>query len=319
MFPAHHPEDIRSPIYFPGNLFKQPPQIMEWVDTTIENAKTTNKKILDALHYGAQSLILHVDPNHKMPFRLWLDAVFTDMIELSISLEEESPEVIHAIREIIPQSALIRLQRKNALQSSSVFLEPLQGSMEENANSFRFVYRINSTGSWASETADVFRLILHDLTYWTSQGLNQIDFLDNCILHYAPDAQYFKQLIQTRVLHLVWNNLWSAYTNNIVVSSTPYLECHIQQDEFVDPDQYIIRSSASALAASLTGIHTLCIHHLKNVEIAPFYHRINRNIHHLLNMESEMYKGTDPLAGSYTIDYYSRKWTEDIWEKIKKV
>jgi len=319
MFPAHQLEDRQDPVSLPNSLFEQPPQIMEWIDTTIDDAKTTNKKILDALNYGAQSLVLHVDPNKKMSFRLWLDGVLSDMVELSVCLDQESPEIIHAIREIIPQSSLIRLLRKNTSQPSSVFLEPLQGSMDETAKLFRYVYEIPSSGSWTSQTAEIFRLILQDLTYWASQGLNFIDFLDNCVLLFTPDTQYFKQIIQTRVLHLVWNNLWSLYTKSDGISSSSYLECHIDKDESVDPDQYIIRSSVSALAASLTGVHALCIHHLHEVDIPAFYNRIDRNIHHLLNLESEMYKGTDPLAGSYSLDYYTRRWTEDIWTQVSKI
>ncbi len=316
MFPSHHLEDRQDPICLPDSLFEQPPQIMEWVDTTLHDAKTTNNKILDALSYGVQSLVLHVDPNKKMPFRLWLDGVLSDMIELSVSLDQESPEIIHTVQEIIPRSSLIRLLRKKTSQLSSVFFEALQGSKDETANSFRFIYEIPSSGSWTAQTAEIFRLIVQDLTYWISQGFNQIDFLDNCILLFTPDTQYFKQLIQTRVLHLVWNNLWSLYTKRDNSCSSSYLECHIDNGEPVDPDQYLICSSVSALAASLTGVHTLCIHHLHQKDIPVFYNRIDRNIHHLLNMESEMYKGTDPLAGSYSLDYYTRRWTEDIWKRL---
>ncbi len=264
MFPAHHLEDRQEPITLPDRFFDQPPQIMEWIDTSYEDAKTINKKILDALNYGIQSVVLHVDPAKKMPFRLWLDNVLSDMIELSISLEQESPEIIHAVREIIPQSSLIRLKRKNTSLSSHIFLEALQGSIDETAGLFRFVYEIPSIGLWTAQTAEIFRLIVQDLTYWISQGFNQIDFLDNCILRFTPDTQYFKQLIQTRVLHLVWNNLWSHYTKSDIICSSSYLECHLDTDEPIDPDQYIISSSVSALAASLTGVHVICIHHLKS-------------------------------------------------------
>lgn len=317
MFPAHHIEDRKETIHLPDDLFEQPPRVGEWIDTTQWDAKTVNRKLLNSLTYGAQSIIIHLDPGQPMAFRLWLEGVFSEMIELSISSSQENPEIINSIREVIPKSALIRLIRKNTSQPSSVFFEGLQGSIEENLNSFRFIYEIPSGGNWTHQTADIFKLILQDLTYWSSQGYDVTDFLDSCVLFFTPDHQYFKQLIQVRVLHLVWNNFWSLYTKHNYHSSSSYLECHVMENKSVNPDHYLVHASTSALAASLTGVHFLFIHHLDDKVGPAFYSRIDRNINHILNLESDMYKGIDPMAGSYAIDYYTRKWVTDIWEKLK--
>ncbi|MEP6794874.1 MAG: methylmalonyl-CoA mutase family protein [Saprospiraceae bacterium] len=319
MMPTQHADDRQQSIRLPDRLFVQAPRIMEWIDTSVDDAKTINKRILDTLNYGVEYLVLYVDADKKMPFRLWLDGVLSDVIEIAVSLHQESPEIIHAVREIIPRSALMRLNRKNKGQSSSVFLEALQGSIDENAKSYRFIYEIPSTGEWTKQTADIFQLIINDLTYWTSQGFNRLDFLENCILKLTPDTQYLKQIIQTRVLHLVWNNLWNLTTNPKNISTSSYLECHILPDNMTDPDKYLIRSSTSVLAASLTGSHAICIHHFvdRNRPIPDYYKRIDRNIHHLLDMESEVYKAKDPLTGSYSLDYYTHRWTTDIWSRIQ--
>lgn len=319
IIPFHQHEDRKDDIILPNSLFDQPPKIIEWIDTTMLEARVINNRILNALNYGAESLILQIDTNDKMPFRLWLHDVLTDMIELSVCADQEAPEIIHAIKEIIPRSSLIRLQRKNHPQSSSVFFEALQGSLDETANTFRFVYSIPGSGSWINQTVKIFQLLLDDLAYWTSQGLNPTDFLESCILSYTPDEKYYKQVIQMRVLHLLWNNLWSHSIKGNHLSSSPYLECHIVNHTSVEPDQYLIQSSSSALGASLTGAHGFCVHHQASEDIPIFYQRIDRNIHHLLHMESEMYRGVDPLAGSYTFDFYTRKWTEEIWEKLKRL
>ncbi|MEO6131057.1 MAG: methylmalonyl-CoA mutase family protein [Saprospiraceae bacterium] len=315
LIPTLHAEDRQLSIRLPDSLFQQPPRIMEWIDTSADDPKTINLKILDALNYGVQSLVLQIDPEKKMPFRLWLDSVFDNMIELSVSLDVASPEIINIVREIVPDNTLIRLKRKSN-QLSSVYLEALQGTLEENAKSFRFVYEFPSGENWTAEASGIFQLVLNDLMYWTSQGFNQIDFLENCIILFVPDTQFARQLIQTRVLHIVWNNLWKQYTNAHGISSSPYLEIHLYPTDSADPNHSLIRSSVAALAASLTGVHSLCIYHIPGRTLPNYYSRIDRNIHHLLNMESEMYKGTDPLAGSYTLDCYTQRWTEDIWSKL---
>src|SRR6187399_2371600 len=135
----------------------------------------------------------------------------------------------------------------------------------------------------------MFKLILQDLKYWRSQGYDVNDFLDSCVLLYLPDHQYFKQLIQIRVLHLLWNNIWSFYSKHTNHCSSSYLECHIKDNKPINPDHNLIRASTSALAGSLTGVHSLYIHHLDEKEIPAFYSRIDRNINHLLYLESDMY------------------------------
>ncbi|HZV71684.1 MAG TPA: methylmalonyl-CoA mutase family protein [Saprospiraceae bacterium] len=315
MNPTLHEEDHPVLIRLPDVLFEQAPRIMEWINTSADDAKNVNQMILDALGYGAQSLVLNVETENKMPFRLWLDGVFTDMIEVNVSLDHESPEIIHAVREIIPKSALVRLNRNYIDQPSSVFFEALDGSMDENAKSYRFIYTIPSTGQWTKQTAEIFQLIKDDLQYWTSQGFNHMDYLENCILVLSSDTQYLKQLIQTRVLHIAWHNLWKHFTKKQECTSL-YLECHVHPAKTGDPDHHLIRASSSALAASLTGVHTLCIHHADGKLIPSHYPRMDRNIHHLLNMESEMYRGQDPLSGSYLIDYYTHRWTSDIWNRL---
>src|SRR4029078_13067347 len=75
IIPAQHKDDNIPCIKLRDELFSQPPRIMEWIDTSIEDPKAINLKILDALNYGVQSLILFVEAGNKMPFRLWLDGV----------------------------------------------------------------------------------------------------------------------------------------------------------------------------------------------------------------------------------------------------
>ncbi|MEP6648194.1 MAG: methylmalonyl-CoA mutase family protein, partial [Saprospiraceae bacterium] len=313
---TQHSEDKQQIVRLPDSLFEFPPVLMEWIDTLSDEPKIINHQLLESLNNGVQSILFHIDPEKKMPFRLWLHGVFTDMIQTSVSLLQDSPEIINHIREIIPGNALIRLKRNVSSKSSSAFLEACSGAKEENLNGFRFVYEIPASGVWTTRVAEIFRIILSDLTYWISQGLNPIDFMESCILQFNPDTNYCKQIIQTRVLHMVWNNLWIEKTKANRTPSYAYLELHIEPNLSEEPNKYLIRASSSALAGSLTGIHALCIHHIQDADIPSYYSRIARNIHHLLNMESEMWKGTDPLAGSYLFDYYTIRWTQDIWSKI---
>ena len=117
------------------------------------------------------------------------------------------------------------------------------------------------------------------------------------------------------MLQLLWLNLTKEERDKPDKQSN-YLECHISPRTNEPPEKYLIRASMASLAAFLTGAHALCIHHPETSSSTDFYKRIDRNLHHLLHLESGLPSGKDPLAGAYTLDHYTRSWTQRIWEKI---
>jgi methylmalonyl-CoA mutase N-terminal domain/subunit len=83
------------------------------------------------------------------------------------------------------------------------------------------------------------------------------------------------------------------------------------------PDAYLVRATSSAVAANVAGVSGLCIHHHEQ-PAGDHYRRNNRNIHHLLHMESGLPKQADPMAGAYAIDHYTAAWATAIWEKLDR-
>jgi methylmalonyl-CoA mutase N-terminal domain/subunit len=174
-----------------------------------------------------------------------------------------------------------------------------------------------STGVWDVHAAEVLNKLMEDLTEWTKLGYQPEAFFEKCILSLVADKSYFKQIIQARVLHLLRNNLKANFTEASTSITGNYLECHIYESDQESHDHFLIRAAMSGLAASLTGFHTLCIHHSNWKETPDHYKRTSRNIHHLLQLESSMYKGEDPLSGAYSIDYFTKAWTQKIWDALR--
>ncbi len=285
--PLHHKEDLdAAPPYLPDHLFKNAPALTECIDARNRTPEEINSEILLSLQNGVQSIILRIG-NAQVPFPKILDGVIEDFISISVE-----PEYASDLNETaIPPNLIVRL--KNG------------GIINENANT-RFVYDIPSEGSWIKEITEIFRNILQ---HFTEHGSSS-SFLEHCVFRYSADKDFLKQIIQTRVIHIVWQNILNVNGVNSDQNSV-YLECHIQPNGQTDPDKYLIQASSCALAASMTGVHALCVHPIEG-DVPRFYHRINRNIAHLLQLESEMYKDADPLAGSYAIDFYTRKWSSEI-------
>jgi methylmalonyl-CoA mutase N-terminal domain/subunit len=158
--------------------------------------------------------------------------------------------------------------------------------------------------------------MIDDLGQWIAYGMDPGTFFSQCILVLEASHSYFKHIIQSRVLHLLRNNLKEHFAAESANTDEHYLECHIESVQAESPDHFLIRASMSGLAASLSGAHALCIHHDENPVTPEYYERIHRNIHHLLNLESGMYKGKDPMAGAYDVDYHTRQWTQKIWDQL---
>lgn len=315
--PLIHQEDAPKEIVrLPNELFTTPPRIVESIFVEGCSAKEINDQILKALAFGAETIILEANSLDNLPVDVWLKDVHPEMIKVQIQPSSLSSNLSASLLAFLKKGLEIRIARNDKTDDglNKTLSDLTQAGIPLNA--LRFIYAFPSTGVWDDQATSKLTLFIDDLTQWKASGNEPQDFFERSLWKTESDPSYFKHIIQTRVLHLLWHNLMRVYNIESAAANNTYLECHIRETEKINPDKYLIRASMSALAASLTGTSSLCIHHLKGADIADFYKRTDRNIHHLLNMESNMYAGTDPLAGAYAIDLYTTEWTKKIWEGL---
>ena len=316
LMPLLHRDDVtEETVSLPISLFTQPPLIAEWISTSGQQATAINQQILDALRQDTHLLILYSSGNSSLFDAEWFNGVFQDLITISYQMEEFKESSFRLLEESGTRY-LLRINR----EASSPPLGKLIAQTDpylSGLGSLRFIYLIKSSGIWDVNTAGVLNRLVEDLTDWTNLGFQSADFFQQCILSLEADKAYFKHIIQTRVLHLLWYNLKAHLIQSTVEIPDHYLECHIYESTQESPEHFLIRASMSGLAASLAGSHTVCIHHSSREETPDLYKRANRNIHHLLQLESAMYKGVDPMSGAISIDYYTRSWTQKIWNALR--
>lgn len=301
-------------VCLPAALFTRVPVIAEYIITGSAASAMVNHKILQALKQGVQYIILQTPASSSRFDEAWLTGVHREMIEVAIQPAMSGHEtIIPAIED--KYGALIRIERNNSPIPLSAILKP-SGTEDSRLDALRFIYHFPSSGVWDKATAKTFSTLLGDLNQWITHGYDTGAFFGKSIISIQADQSYFKHIIQTRVLHLIWNNLKLHFLGDVVSDSANYLECHIEPLDHEHDDHYLIRASMSALAASLCGTQMICIHHPAMNGNPEFYERIHRNIHYLLQLESDMYKGVDPLAGAYAIDLYTRSWAQNIWDTI---
>lgn len=317
LVPVMHPEDITfPPAILPPQLFKNPPSILEWINVRDENSSIVNASVLEALRYGAQVIVLYPKGPGMLPWDEWLQEVQLDIIEVQLAYNPNLGTPLAELLNHTPADIAIRIEMKQDSDHSIVDLISILRSNQINNNTFRFVYTFPSSGVWDYSIVEVINQIKTDLDHWMKAGLEAKDFFKNCILSTEADPMYFKQIVQARTLQLLWLNFKKHYVNAQFAQEGGNIECHIHPQSGEEPSRFLIRASMSGLAASMCGIQVLAVHHRTDGDVPAYFARINRNLHHLLHLESNMYKGTDPLAGAYAFDFYTHAWTERIWKQL---
>lgn len=312
IFPLHHADDLQGEnVVLPEQFFFSPPGIMEWIRTSGRNNESVRQQVHNALSFGSQSIVFEWDGIDTSDWDEWLKGVYSEMIDVSIHPSPIALDSLPSLTMDASHKIFLRLQRGD--ETSDVFIDRVH-ELKKPKLSLQFIYKIPDDSKWLDGIVRVFRTIQKDLSEWESRQQEKKEFLENIILLFEPDKTYFKQIIQTRTLQLLWLNFQKAEKK---ITSSP-IETHILNRDDIHPDQFLIHAAASSLAASLTGVGSLCIHHHGVKDYPGFYKRVNRNIHHLLQLECNMYRGRDPLAGAYTIDFYTKKWTSEILGQLVK-
>jgi len=309
LVPVHHASDSSTePIILPEQWFVGPPQIVESVEFKNTSVAEINKILLEALQYGTQSFLITNDHQPDIHSEEILEGIFPDMIQWHFYAHANAIHLFRSFSKLTPQNSFLRFQRKQHSSDLKSTLTEEYKIHPADISNLEFEYDFSSTGNWIESTIHVFQRLFEDKASWESMNTT-FSFFEKCILKLDADVHYFKHVIQSRVLQLLWLNLTHEHSSR--------LECHIKPKAGEKPEHYLIRSSLSALAATLTGTASLCIQHIQDAVVPNFYKRIDRNVHHLLHLESGLPGGMDPLAGAYTLDYYTRNWTERIWNQLQ--
>lgn len=316
-WPVLHSEDMEIEVVrLPDFLFNQPPQITEKISATTSSPEAVNQTILEALQFGTQSIILQIEASVENFNTQWIKDVRLDWITFQVEHVGISATQMRASLKIFPSAAFFRMMRGDQSKPLSSILSVENRTSETDIAVLRFIYLFPSEGIWTEKVITTLNALIDDLQQWEAVGFETSTFFNQCILIIEADQDYFKQIIQTRALHVLWQNLCHYFSNEAIPSTNGYMETHIEQKKNENPDLFLIRASMSALAASLSGTGSICIQPSLEDNTPLFYRRINRNIHHLLELESGMYKGVDPLSGAYSMDFHIKRWTTRIWDGL---
>ncbi|MEZ4950353.1 MAG: methylmalonyl-CoA mutase family protein [Saprospiraceae bacterium] len=145
-----------------------------------------------------------------------------------------------------------------------------------------------------------------------------LEFFQNLHIKVNIGTSYFLEIAKLRALRLCLANLQKAY--GLEAFQMPFLDVYFTpqvMDENANTN--MIKDTTMAMAAIIGGASRLTVMPANaNKETAsPFTRRIARNVQHLLAMESNFGKVSDPAAGSYYVEHLTNQIAEKAWSSLQ--
>ncbi len=137
---------------------------------------------------------------------------------------------------------------------------------------------------------------------------------DNFIFQISIGNSFLLEIAKLRAMRLLLNLFADVYG---LKSGSVRLQVVAKNDAFCgEAELDVIRMTAMTLAANLGGADQIMLPNLDN-DRKPFLQRITANIQHLLNLESNLGKVGDPLAGSHYLEVLTDQIAQKAWLKFQ--
>jgi hypothetical protein len=138
-----------------------------------------------------------------------------------------------------------------------------------------------------------------------------------CYFSIKSKENFYLNITRIKTLRLLIKAVNQAYKQK----NTPdNILCEIKSDA-ENPNSAIIsltQQFVSSISAGANMFLPVAPNYIEDVD-GTFSKRITRNIFHLLQHESYMFRNDDPVAGSYIMDDMCEKLFNQIWSKFKEL
>ncbi|PLW77006.1 methylmalonyl-CoA mutase subunit beta [Cohaesibacter celericrescens] len=167
----------------------------------------------------------------------------------------------------------------------------------------------------ASEAQELGAVVATIAEYWRvleAAGFDASEALASIDVTLSAETNQFGSLSKMRAMRHLWANLMHA-------AGVDFVPLHIHAETSwammtrLDPAVNILRATTAAFAAGVGGADSVCIlpHTLTHGLPDPLARRIARNLQTMLLEESNLYRVTDPAAGSGFVE----SWTDEMGSK----
>ncbi|MCM5663951.1 methylmalonyl-CoA mutase subunit beta [Galbibacter mesophilus] len=293
------------------------------------NAASANKKILNSVDKGAESILL-IFPSEEIALNELLQNVPLEEVAIHVQMDFLSVDFIKKLIEIT--------ENKNA----SVFLQlDIIGNLARSGNWFfnkekdtELFYEIQEivkahqhvTSSLSIDTnlyqnagANMLQQLAYGIAH-ANEYLNLNDQLvSNITFKTSLGSHYFFEIAKLKALRKLWEALATEYQ----IDGSCYLFCtpSKRNKTIYDYNVNMLRTTTEYMSAILGGGNTICtlpydyMYHKDN----EFASRIARNQLLILKHESYFDKVLNPVDGTYYIESLTEELTEQALKLFKSI
>lgn len=324
----------------------------------VEDPETANKKALDILSKGVDSLYFHVKAKELSPeyIEILLNDIHAGAIELNFSTCQRQ---VVGLAELLVEYFIKKDYDFKELRGSinyDYFNKMLtkgkeKGDLIQTAKALLEVtqplplYRVLNVNALTLNNAGAY--ISQELGYalaWGNEYMEQLSdagipvgFIAKKLkFNFGISSNYFMEIAKFRAARLLWANIVSMYKPESMdgcESRGPNGECpyagrmhvHAETSSYnltvFDAHVNLLRTQTEAMSAALSGVNSMTVTPFDKTYQTPdeFSERMARNQQLLLKEESHFDKVVDPAAGSYYIESLTVSIARQAWEIFLQV
>ncbi len=355
--PYYRGEDLKKLDYlnvFPGDfpfVRSGRKKVNNWFvrqEISVEDIKEANKKALDILMKGIDSLGFVFAPDHNPKIdeiESLMENIYAQMVEVNFVCGSQAPKMLDIYIELVKKynrdlgkiHGAVNFDPIANLIVGGKFYESEEADFDACANiieqskhlpHFRTLavnasYFKNSGATLVQELAYALAYGNEYLSRLSEKGLSVDDIAPNIKFHFATGSSYFMEIAKIRAFRFLWAKLVNAYSP----SRAEYTRTHIHaltadwNKTLYDPYVNMLRTTTEAMSAIIGGANSLTVKPFDAAFQKPnaFSERIARNQQLILKEESYFDKIVDPGAGSYYIETLTDSFIEEAWKQFLEI
>ena len=316
-------------------------------DIVVEDLAEANKKALDVLNRGVNSLGFVLNGCQeftKADMEVLLKDICLECVEINFVAGCKKGSILDAFKAVVEERGiapekiqgginvdpLTALTRKGKNCCDKPF-ENVKVNLEKMAayKNFKTIevggYVFNNSGS----------SIVQELGFSLAAGVEYLDKLTDAGMkidevapkirfHFATGSKYFMEIAKLRAARYLWAHIVKAY--NPSCDCKCKMNIHAETSEWnktvYDPNVNMLRTQTETMSAVLGGVDSFTVHPFDDTfECHPsdVAERVARNQQLLLKEECHLDKVVDPSAGSYYVEVLTNSLADVAWKLFLEV
>ncbi|MCC8173376.1 MAG: acyl-CoA mutase large subunit family protein, partial [Odoribacter sp.] len=316
-------------------------------DIVVEDYEQANKKALDILNRGVDSLgfvIKDCQDITKNELAVLLKDICLESIEINfvvsckkcrildaflVYVEEKgiNPEKIRGGINIDPLAGLLlkgKLCCENAFEYCKELIEKFKAFKNFKVIEVGGCIFNNSGSSIVQELAFSLAAGVEYINKLMEAGISINDIAPKIRFHFATGSKYFMEIAKLRAARYLWAHIVKAYEP--CCDEICKMNIHSETSEWnktvYDPNVNMLRTQTEAMSAILGGVDSYTVHSFDYVyECKPseLGERVARNQQLLLKEESYFGRIADVAGGAYYIEELTEDFIEAAWKLFLQI